>query len=143
MNKYIKEIFNIKRWYNSFNECQGVVLKTLFILWFILYYTIISSVFYVFFILSPLNFNSESIVFKTISILTFSTGLGGILYEPFAKLIDKLVENGRIGVKIADWLKNIPVIPIYIYSTLFVLYFLYYFLTGQVPIPLNNSYLFR
>ena len=105
-------------------------MKTLFILWFIVYYTIISTVFYIIFIQSPLNFNSEHTVLKTISILTFSSVLGLILNEPFAKLIDKLVEKDRIGVKIADWLKKIPIIPLYIYATLFVLFIITLFING-------------
>lgn len=130
MNTYIKRIFNLKVWYNEFKECKGIVLKTLFILWFIVYYTIISTVFYIIFIQSPLNFNSEHTVLKTISILTFSSVLGLILNEPFTKLIDKLVEKGRIGVKIADWLKKIPIIPLYIYATLFVLFIITLFING-------------
>ena len=126
MKNYIKRIFTIqylKLWYNQFKECQGIVLKTLFVLWFILFYAMVFFAFYAFFILSPLNFfNSEDNVIKTVSILTFLTGLGGILYEPFAKLIDRFVKNGMIGTKIADWLKIIPVIPLYVLATLTVLF---------------------
>ena len=130
MNKYIKEIFNLKGWYNEFKECEGILMKMFFTIWFIIYYTLISLAFYIFFILSPLNFNSENIVLKTISILTFSTGLGGISYEPFAKLIDKLVKNRTIGFKIGDWLKNIPLIPMYVYAILFVLYLITILISG-------------
>tara|TARA_R110002124_G_scaffold287186_1_gene471084 strand:- start:118 stop:543 length:426 start_codon:yes stop_codon:yes gene_type:complete len=138
MNTYIKNIFNLTRWYSQFQECQGIVRKTFFIIWFILFYAIILYVFYIFFILSPnAYFNSENIVLRTIGLLTFSTGLSGLLFDPFAKLIGKLVEKGIIGDNIADWLIKIPLIPIYIYSILFVLFLINMFLNGG----LNGSFI--
>ena len=37
MNTYIKNIFNLTRWYSQFQECQGIVRKTFFIIWFVLF----------------------------------------------------------------------------------------------------------